>query len=260
MVLSGWPMPKIGHRFVSRENVEADRIPSIIFTMIGLLLTTLAAIDIRRVLVTGANKGIGKAICTAALLQYPDVHVVLGSRDRTRAEEAVQAIVEANPGLSGRIELVQIDVADAASVAAAAAEIGKRHGATPLFGICNNAGIGFGKGFGPTLETNYYGTVRVCEAFVPLLSPGGRVVNIASASAPMFVSGCPGAQRDVFTSEDVTMDAIEAVSAPSSVSRRYLCIYLIIYPSIHLSIYEVAHPLSIHIPIYPSIYPYIYII
>ena len=60
----------------------------------------------------------------------------------------------------------------------------------PLHGILNNAGIGFGKGFDATLETNFYGARRVCDAFEPLLQPdGGRIVNVASASGPIYVAG-----------------------------------------------------------------------
>lgn len=173
-------------------------------------LTSTAAV--RRLLVTGANKGIGKAICAAALQQHPDVHVLLGSRDATRGKRAIQSIVEAAPDCEGRIEMLTIDVADSESVAAAAKEVKTKYGTDALFGLCNNAGIGFGKGFGPTLATNYYGTRNVCEAFLPLMSSGGRVVNIASASAPMFVAACPADQRAVFTDPAVTLDAIEEVS------------------------------------------------
>jgi NAD(P)-dependent dehydrogenase (short-subunit alcohol dehydrogenase family) len=176
-------------------------------------MTLVAAVTARRVLVTGANKGIGKALCAAALEQYPDVHVLLGSRDAARGEQAVQSIVESTLSAAGRIEMLSIDVSDAESVAAAAKEVASRYGSdAPLFAICNNAGIGFGKGFGPTLATNYHGTRNVCEAFLPLLAPGGRLVNIASASAPMFVASCTEGQRRTFTKPDVTLADIEAVS------------------------------------------------
>lgn len=178
-----------------------------------VLIAAFAPLTARRVLVTGANKGIGRALCAAVLEQHPDVHVLLGSRDTARGKQAIKSIIESTPSAAGRLEMLTIDVSDPALVAAAAKEVASRYGSeAPLFAVCNNAGIGFGKGFGPTLATNFYGTCNVCKAFLPLLAPGGRLVNIASASAPMFVAACPEDQRGIFTNPDVTLADIEAVS------------------------------------------------
>ena len=56
----------------------------------------------------------------------------------------------------------------------------------PLYGLCNNAGIGFGRDVPTTLATNLYGAKRVSDSFVPLIADGGRVCNIASASGPII--------------------------------------------------------------------------
>jgi hypothetical protein len=54
--------------------------------------------------------------------------------------------------------------------------------------LVNNAGFAFhGDAWGEevartTVNTNYYGTKRVCEAFLPLMREGGRVVNISSTA------------------------------------------------------------------------------
>ena len=40
----------------------------------------------KRILVSGANKGIGRAICERLLANHDDVHVLLGSRDAGRGE------------------------------------------------------------------------------------------------------------------------------------------------------------------------------
>lgn len=154
----------------------------------------------KRVLVTGGNKGIGKAICQTLLEQYPDVHVILGSRDIHRGQSAVSDLKAAVPGCEDRLECVELDVSSDDSVKAAAEDVGK--GGQLLYGVVNNAGIGFGNSFEVALGTNYFGVRRVCDAFSRyLVRPGGRVVNIASASGPMFVSGL----RDKGLKEKLTL-------------------------------------------------------
>jgi len=136
-----------------------------------------------KVLVTGANKGIGRAICEKLLSEYPETEVYLGSRDAARGKAAC-AEIERTSGASGRLHLVELDVEDDASVRRAADSVGA------LDGFVANAGVGFGNGFEKTIGTNFFGTVRVCEAFLPKMAAGGRVVTIASASGPNFVSRC----------------------------------------------------------------------
>ena len=75
----------------------------------------------RRVLITGANKGIGLAIVTAVLEAGNDTFVVLGARSKERGQAARDQLVADDPARAERIDVVQLDVADDASVTAAAA-------------------------------------------------------------------------------------------------------------------------------------------
>ncbi|KAI2496738.1 hypothetical protein MHU86_17785 [Fragilaria crotonensis] len=154
----------------------------------------------KRVLVTGANKGIGKAICQLLLEKHPDVYVILGARDSTCGEAAARDLKAAVPGCEGRLELLQIDTSSDESVRKAAASIGG-----PLYGIVNNAGIGFGFTVEETVDVNYFGPRRVNSEFSKLLQkPGGRIVNVASASGPSFVSRC----RDPILRKKLTNPAL----------------------------------------------------
>ena len=47
----------------------------------------------RRVLVTGANKGIGLAIARGVLAEHDDTFLLLGSRDAERGEAARQSLL-----------------------------------------------------------------------------------------------------------------------------------------------------------------------
>ena len=141
----------------------------------------------KRILVTGANKGIGRAICERLLTNHDDVHVLLGSRDAGRGETTVQEIKESIPSSVGRVECIEIDTSSDESVQKAADKVAAMG---PLYGICNNAGV-INEGYDGTLNVNYFGVRRVNDAFGSnLIRPGGRICNIASASGPMFVAGC----------------------------------------------------------------------
>jgi NAD(P)-dependent dehydrogenase (short-subunit alcohol dehydrogenase family) len=131
----------------------------------------------RRVLITGANKSLGRE--TARRLIEAGDDVWIGARDRGRGEAAA---VE----LGGRF--VQIDVTDDASVDAARATIAAAGG---LDVLVNNAGILGHKGtvaetgvddLREVYETNVFGVVRVTQAFLPLLGQSAApvVVNVSS--------------------------------------------------------------------------------
>ena len=148
----------------------------------------------KHVLVTGGNSGIGFALC-GRLVRERGCKVFLGSRSKAKGEEAVRLIVD-GAGSSGSdvdhlIEYVQIDVASSESVALAADAVGSKLGPAKLYAVVNNAGTGFKHDSPPgtVVDTNLYGPRRVCDAFLPLLSPEkGRIVNVGSGAGPGYVS------------------------------------------------------------------------
>lgn len=77
----------------------------------------------RRIVVTGANKGIGLAICRKLLTDAEDTFVYLGARDQNRGDAAAKTLVEANPVWGGRVAVLLVDVTNAASVQSAAATL-----------------------------------------------------------------------------------------------------------------------------------------
>ena len=128
----------------------------------------------KKILVTGGNAGIGFALCTQ--LAAKGCHVYLCARSVERGEAAVAAIREETP--DAKVELVQCDTADDASVAAAAAAVKASLRGETLYAIVNNAGVNRGDP-ADIINVNVHGPKRVCEAFAPLWqSAGGRVVNV----------------------------------------------------------------------------------
>ena len=170
--------------------------------LLTLLATTTMAAALRKVLVTGANKGIGKRIATRILTDVEDSFVYLGARDAGRGAAAVADILAAHPEAAGRLELLELDTESDQSVKAAADKV------DTLWGLCNNAGVGFGRSIADTLAPNYYGSKRVCEAFLPKIE--SRICNIGSASAPNFVSSIGDSSlKAFFTSSSTTLADLE---------------------------------------------------
>ena len=148
--------------------------------------------DKKVILITGGNRGIGKAICKALLQQHPNVHVLLGSRNVDKGKQAADEIKEQNRSLpSCSLTVVQLDVTSDSSVQAAAQMV-ERLGCK-LYGIVNNAAVSpcTSTSCSHLLDTNYFGPRRINNAFSPILiKPGGRIVNVSSVGAPTYLSGC----------------------------------------------------------------------
>ncbi len=155
----------------------------------------------KRVVVTGANKGIGFAIARGILAEHPGTFVFLGSRDQARGHAAVEALIAEQPSFRGRVVHVELDVSSDESVAKAIDTVRQELGPRGLlYGLVNNAGIG---GRSHDLQTllnvNTVGVHRVCEGFLPLVDPQhGRVVNVTSASGPTFVAQCSDERKRLF--------------------------------------------------------------
>ena len=162
----------------------------------------------KRILVTGANKGIGLAVVEAILREQADCTVVLGSRNTERGQAAINSLLQANPDWSERLSLAELDVGDDQSVIQAARNMVAQFGEQPLAGLVNNAGIAAGP-LADILQANCYGMRRVCEAMAPLLVDGARVVNVTSAAGPNYVAECPSEWQSFFTNAQTPWPALD---------------------------------------------------
>ncbi|MDH4122284.1 MAG: SDR family oxidoreductase [Deltaproteobacteria bacterium] len=154
----------------------------------------------RLAVVTGGNKGIGLAVCRG--LAQAGLRVVLTARDQGRGENAARELTK--EGLT--VETAVLDVADGASIA----RFVKAMAGRPVDVLVNNAGIAVdedraqGESWGnapgltadperirQTMETNYFGPLALCQAFVPgMVERGyGRVVNVSSGMGQLADMG-----------------------------------------------------------------------
>jgi len=162
----------------------------------------------KKILVTGGNKGIGLGIVKKLLDDFPDTYLLLGSRDVQRGEAAVKQLVgELGDKIDKRLEMVQLDVCDDNSIKKAVDNIKAGHG--ELFGLINNAG-GILATARETIDLNTYAPISVTEAFLPLIqTPGGRIVQISSAAGPNFVSNCSQEIQQMLVNPEVTFKEAE---------------------------------------------------
>lgn len=143
--------------------------------------------EVKRLLITGANKGIGLASVELALKTDPNVHVYLGSRSKKRGDQAVQSLLEKDESFKGRVECVQIDVTNDESVAQCAEFLKNVNGGNPcLHGLLNNAGVGTGD-LAFQMDVNFYGVDRVVSKLGRFVVPEGRICIVTSAAGPIFV-------------------------------------------------------------------------
>ena len=133
----------------------------------------------KRVVVTGANKGIGLAIVKRLLKEYSDVFVYLGSRDAGRGLAAIEHLVsEVGASAKERVKLLEIDVTSDSIVDTAVKTVKNdlENSKDSLYGVVNNAGGGI-SGMSPRqcVDLNMYGVRRVTEAFLPLIQDKGII-------------------------------------------------------------------------------------
>ncbi len=143
------------------------------------------------VVVTGASRGIGRAIATA--LGARGDHVFACARDTARLEEAVDGIRKAG----GRADAIALDVADRGSVEKAFALVLSVAGRVD--GLVNNAGITRDSlllrmkpdDWDAVIATNLTGVFHCTQAVIkPMLKQrAGRIVTVASI---VGLEGNPG--------------------------------------------------------------------
>jgi len=174
------------------------------------------------VLVTGANRGLG--------LEFARQYAADGWQvfAACRAPDDARELQELAAASAGRIRVVPIDVADSASVGAAA----KALGGQPIDLLLNNAGVGGPPGqqlgkldyaaWARVLDINTLGPMRVTEAFLENVAQGGgkRIVTITSAMGSIAdnLSGGRYAYRSSKAAVNIVMKSLSVDLAPRGIT------------------------------------------
>jgi NAD(P)-dependent dehydrogenase (short-subunit alcohol dehydrogenase family) len=146
--------------------------------------------EARVALVTGANRGLGFE--TARQLLAKGLSVVLAGRDAAALERARRNLPE--PDQRGAVT-IEMDVTSVGSIIAAQRVLSERVGSVDI--LVNSAAVLIGEDDGAlsipleayrrTFETNVFGVIEVCRAFVPGMARAGygRVVNVSSGAGQL---------------------------------------------------------------------------
>ncbi len=141
----------------------------------------MCVLEGRTALVTGASRGIGRAIALSMIDAGASVAVTY-QKNRSLAEEV------ASYDKTKRSFAVEMKIPDRASIRSATAWVREKFSKIDV--LVNNAGINRPNDFDKisdgdwddVMGTNLTGPFRVCQEFLPLLQAGGSIVNISSVS------------------------------------------------------------------------------
>jgi NAD(P)-dependent dehydrogenase (short-subunit alcohol dehydrogenase family) len=146
-------------------------------------------------LVTGANKGIGFGI--ARRLGKAGLTILLGARNVRLGQEAAAKLQAENLD----VRHIELDLVRPETIEAAAATIAADFQRLDV--LVNNAGINDAADGPPStvdlsavrrvMETNFFGTLAVTQAMLPLLrkATAGRIVNVSSGLGSLTLNGDP---------------------------------------------------------------------
>lgn len=157
--------------------------------------------------VTGANKGIGFS-AVKLLAKNQDIHILLTARNSDLGKQALTKLN--NPS---NVEFHELDIKSDTSTDVFAEYLKTKFGGLDI--LINNAAIATkGDDFDEsiahtTIETNYYGTLRVCKKLLPLVRDGGRVVNVSSEAG--HLNKVSQKLQDQFSSEKLTIDQLSSL-------------------------------------------------
>lgn len=170
----------------------------------------------KTVIITGANRGLGKAMTEVLAKQGMKVIMVCRNIEKSKA------VYNEFKSAGYDVELEQADMADTKSIEAMAERVKSRHKVIDV--LINNAGLNVEtmettienielETLQHTMNSNFYGIFWMCKMFVPLVKKAddGRIVNFSSGLGMLTEPG-----MGPFPAYSISKTAVNAITTKLS--------------------------------------------
>jgi NAD(P)-dependent dehydrogenase (short-subunit alcohol dehydrogenase family) len=161
--------------------------------------------------ITGAGSGIGAGTAKAALKAGD--RVVASGRNVGKVRNALKDVA------GGNLEVVQLDVSDAAQANAAIEQAVKKFGRVDV--VLNNAGFSLlgnfeelsNQDFERQFATNFWGVLNVMRAALPVMRKqrSGHILNVSSVAGVVGLKHCSAYGASKFAVEGLSLAVVEEV-------------------------------------------------
>ncbi|RAL07192.1 NAD(P)-binding protein, partial [Aspergillus homomorphus CBS 101889] len=154
------------------------------------------------------NRGIGRVTCAALIQQYSDPLILYTA---SRAGSPIDLSGLSIPP-TVQVRPAQLSLTEQASINALSTRIGHEHQGCDI--LINEAGSNTSRrtslppSVSETLDVNYRGTLNVCQAFIPIMRQGSRIISVSSQSGQLKYFH--PRLRARFLKEDLPMEGLDA--------------------------------------------------
>ena len=147
--------------------------------------------QLKSLLITGANKGIGYATVEKLISGSTPYDIIFTSRDVKLGEKALATLQAKYPKTLSKLTYHQLDINDDQSILEIVSWVKKTYGKLDI--LVNNAAILYvtstDKQKHHCLQTNFFNTVKFTEQLIPLLSDDAKILMISSDCGKLSVQG-----------------------------------------------------------------------
>jgi len=147
--------------------------------------------NLKTIIITGSNKGIGYSILKRLAQENSTFQFIMAVRSISNGEAALTDLTKLVPGADKRVKIEQLDVSDSKSIDKFVSNIQEKFGKVDA--LINNAGFAFkGDAFGPevvktTFQTNFYGTVEFTEKMIEYIKDYGKIITVGSSAGKLKI-------------------------------------------------------------------------